>query len=116
MQVAGILPEPVVTGQNPPPLLPTYNDIVNAPESEWRVLVALVDGNPAFYAAARSKKSKPESRRPCRQSSRHTDQTTRYWSAGAVLQRQTGRAMLEMVNRVNASDDNDDLVILETVV
>ena len=83
-----------------PQPLPTYDDILNAPEDQWRDLVTQIDGNPNFYAAVRARKNTPKpkpKRRPYRPRSY---QSTRNWSAATVLS-QIAPAMAEALDRVN---------------
>lgn len=80
--------------------LPSFNDIVNAPESDWRDLVAQVDGNPDFYAKARAAKVSPQALKPQR---RRPRQNNRRHTAASVLS-QTAPAMAEALDRVNGDD------------
>lgn len=83
-----------------PQVLPSYKDIINAPEGEWRQLVELVDGDMDYYARCRANASKPKTKRRSRRA-RRASRSTRNFSTASVLSR-IAPAMSEALDRVNS--------------
>lgn len=94
---------------------PSHEEIITAPENDWRRLCALAEADEGMMLALRARRQlkesgqlKSEPRRRTRRSSPKT--STRHWSAGSVLQSQAriGAAMLETVKRVNSGELDGD--------
>lgn len=94
---------------------PSLEEIITAPEADWRRLCLLADAEPGMMLAMRIRRQLKESgqvkAKPRRQARRSRPSTsTRNWSAAGVLQSQAriGSAMLETVERVNSGELDGD--------
>lgn len=117
MQDSKIVPEtPEVF--NPHPEEITLEDVITAPEDQWRELCDIIDANPASMERARTRRrlkdsgqleAKPTRRRSRRRS--RPSSSKRNWSAASVLHSQQaqaiGGAMVETLDRVNSVDEAD---------
>lgn len=95
--------------------IPTHEEIITAPEADWRRLCSLADADPGMMLAMRIrrqlKESGPVKAKPRRQARRSRPSTsTRNWSAAGVLQSQAriGSAMVETLERVNSGELDGD--------
>ncbi len=89
---------------------PSHEEIITAPENDWRRLCALAEADKAMMLALRVRRQLQESgqlqpksrRRGSRRRSRPST-STRHFSASSVLQSQAliGAAMVETLERVN---------------
>lgn len=95
---------------------PSHEEIITAPENDWRRLCALAEADAGMMAAMRIQRQlkesgqlKPVPRRRTRRGSRPST-SIRNWRAGSVLQSQAliGAAMLETVKRVNSGELDGD--------
>lgn len=95
---------------------PSIEEIITAPENDWRRLCALAEADPAMMLALRARRQLKESGQlkpaPRRRASPRSRPSTsnRNWRAGSVLQSQAliGAAMLETVERVNRGELDGD--------
>lgn len=95
---------------------PSIEEIITAPENDWRRLCALAEADPAMMLALRARRQLQESGQlkpkpsPRTGRSSRPSTSTRHWSAGNVLQSQAliGAAMLETVKRVNSGELDGD--------
>lgn len=92
--------------------LPSYADIITAPEDEWRDLVRLVDGDEDFYARVRAhhqrKQEEKDQSTPKKKRSRGGSRSRKRQSAADALQAQINRSTAEALDRVNDDDDDTD--------
>jgi hypothetical protein len=111
MQDTNSIPESQ-TDSNP---TPTSQEILAAPEGEWKALCQLADANVEFYRAWRKRNAQPakKSRKRSRPRSRPST-STRGWSAASVLSQKVGDAMAEAVERINEEDPSETRSILIT--
>lgn len=96
--------------------IPSLDEILDAPEEDWRRLCALADANPAFVERMRARRRlqesgqlKPKPRRPRRRSRPST--SSRHWTAASVLHSQSSQieaAMVETLERVNGGELDGD--------
>lgn len=110
LQARGILAETAPIGQTDfDPPTPTFTEIMNAPDDQWRQLAILADANLAFCERARARhQTNLAHSNPGRPQRKHRrprpGRSNRHWSAASVLS-QVGPAIVETLERVKADDE-----------
>ena len=109
MSANGILAQPLCSPQP----IPTFTDILEAPEDQWRDLAILADADLAYCERQRARrKIQQEEAKPTRRKRRsrrnpRPNRSNRHFRAANVLS-QVAPAMSETLDRVNSNDDTED--------